>query len=45
MNVMFPAKVGLTLLLVGLCFPLLPQATDRVVELANQAMSTMVGAG
>ena len=45
MNVMFPAKVGLTLMLVGLCFPMLPGATDRMVELANQAMSSMVGAG
>lgn len=44
MNVMFPAKVGLTLLLVGLCFPMLPGATDHLVDLANQAMSSMVGA-
>jgi flagellar biosynthetic protein FliR len=44
MNVMFPAKVGLTLILVGLCFPLLPGATSRLVDLANQAMSAMVGA-
>lgn len=45
MNVMFPAKVGLTLLIVGLCFPMLPGATDHLVDLANQAMSTMAGAG
>ncbi|HEY9563291.1 MAG TPA: flagellar biosynthetic protein FliR [Nocardioides sp.] len=44
-NVMFPAKIGLTLLLVGLSFPVLPQAIDHLVELANEAMSTMSGAG
>lgn len=44
-NVMFPAKIGLTLLLVGLSFPVLPQATDRLVSLANQAMAALSGAG
>lgn len=44
-NVMFPAKVGLTLLLLGLSFPMLPGTTERLVELANEAMATMVGAG
>lgn len=44
MNVMFPAKVGLTLLLVGLCFPMLPNATGHLVTLANQAMAALVGA-
>lgn len=44
-NVMFPAKVGLTLLLLGLTFPLLPGAIARLVDLANEAMSTMAGAG
>ncbi|HWJ81114.1 MAG TPA: flagellar biosynthetic protein FliR [Nocardioides sp.] len=42
-NVMFPAKVGLTLLLLGLSFPMLPGVTDHMVELANEAMATMVG--
>ena len=28
-NVMFPAKIGLTLLLVGLSFPVLPQAMEQ----------------
>lgn len=42
-NVMFPAKVGLTLLLLGMSFPMLPGVVDRVVELANEAMATMVG--
>lgn len=45
LNVMFPAKVGLTLLLLGMSFPVLPEAVDRLVDLANEAMATMVGAG
>ncbi|GAA1540942.1 flagellar biosynthetic protein FliR [Nocardioides humi] len=45
LNVMFPAKVGLTLLLLGLSFPMLPGALDRLVEYANQAMATMAGTG
>ncbi|MDI6909297.1 flagellar biosynthetic protein FliR [Nocardioides sp.] len=44
-NVMFPVKVGMTLLLVGLSFPVLPQAVDRLVDLTTQAMSTLAGAG
>lgn len=44
-NVMFPAKIGLTLLLVGLSFPVLPQALDRLVDLTTQAMSALSGAG
>ena len=44
-NVMFPVKIGLTLLLVGLSFPVLPQAVDRLVDLSTQAMSQMSGAG
>ena len=44
-NVMFPAKIGLTLLMVGLSFPVLPQALSRLVNLANEAMSTLVGGG
>ena len=44
-NVMFPVKIGLTLLLVGLTFPVLPGAIDRLVDLSTQAMSTMSGAG
>lgn len=43
-NVMFPAKVGLTLLLLGLSFPMLPDTTERIVELANEAMAQMAGA-
>jgi flagellar biosynthetic protein FliR len=45
MTVMFPVKIGLTLLLVGLSFPVLPHAIDRMVDLSNQAMSTLSGAG
>lgn len=43
LSVMFPAKIGLTLLLVGLSFPVLPGAVDRLVELATNAMSELVG--
>ena len=45
LNVMFPAKIGLTLLLVGLSFPVLPQATDRLVELVNEATAAIAGGG
>jgi flagellar biosynthesis protein FliR len=45
LNVMFPAKIGLTLLLVGLSFPALPGAMDHMVELATEAMSVLSGAG
>lgn len=44
-NVMFPAKVGLTLLLLGLSFPVLPEAMHRLVDLANEAMAALAGAG
>lgn len=44
-NVMFPIKIGLTLLLVGMTFPVLPGAIDHLVDLSTQAMSTMSGAG
>ena len=42
-NVMFPAKIGLTLLLLGVSFPVLPQAVDRLVELSLEAMAAIVG--
>jgi len=45
MSIMFPAKIGLTLLLVGSSFAMLPQAVDKLTDLALQAMSTMSGAG
>jgi flagellar biosynthetic protein FliR len=44
LNVMFPAKIGLTLLLLGLSFPVLPEATRRLVGLANEAVAALVGA-
>ncbi|MDQ2756712.1 MAG: flagellar biosynthetic protein FliR [Actinomycetota bacterium] len=44
-NVMFPAKIGLVLLILGLSFPVLPTAVERLSNLANQAMATLVGAG
>lgn len=43
LNVMFPAKIGLTLLLIGLTLPVLPGVMDRMVGLANQAMAALVG--
>jgi len=44
-NVMFPAKIGLTLLLLGLSFPVLPEAVSRLVELANEAQFALVSGG
>ena len=43
-NIMYPAKIGMTLLLVGLSFPVLPHAVDRLVNYSLDAMSTMSGA-
>ncbi len=43
LNVMFPAKIGLVLLLLGMSFPALPEATDRLVELANDAAARIAG--
>src|SRR3712207_529912 len=45
LNVMFPAKIGLTLLLVGLSFPVLPEATERLVDLVNEAAAALSGGG
>ncbi|WP_110180334.1 flagellar biosynthetic protein FliR [Nocardioides solisilvae] len=44
-NVMFPAKIGLTLLLLGLSFPVLPEAMERLVTLAGEAMAAIAGGG
>ncbi|MDT0200785.1 flagellar biosynthetic protein FliR [Nocardioides sp. AE5] len=44
-NVMFPAKIGLTLLLIGLSFPVLPHAMAMLVDLANEAMFEISGGG
>jgi flagellar biosynthetic protein FliR len=43
LSVMFPAKIALTLLLVGLSFGLLPNVLRHIVELALEAMSTLAG--
>lgn len=43
LSVMFPAKIGLTLVLVGLSFSVLPGAMDQLVDLATQAMAAIVG--
>ncbi len=44
-SVMYPVKIGLTLLLVGLSFPALPEAVSRVTDLVMQAMNAMAGSG
>ncbi len=44
-NVMFPAKIGLTLMLVGLSFPVLPEVMDTLVELSMEAMAAFAGGG
>jgi flagellar biosynthesis protein FliR len=43
LNVMFPAKIGLTLLLVGLSFPVLPHATTHLVDMVTEATAAMTG--
>jgi len=40
---MFPAKIGLTLLVVGLSFPILPGVLRSVVDHSLQAMSALAG--
>ena len=45
LNVLFAAKIGLTLLLIGLSFPVLPEAVDRLVDLANEASWALLGEG
>ena len=42
-SVMFPAKIGVTLLLLGLSLPVLPGAASRLVDLATQAMASLAG--
>ena len=44
-NVMFPVKIGLVLMLVGLSFPVLPEARAASVELVNEAAAALVGGG
>ncbi len=45
LTVMFPAKIGLTLLLVGLSFALLPEVLRNMVDTALRAMSALAGGG
>lgn len=45
LNVMFPAKIGLTLVLVGLSFPVLPTVVERVAEHAMDAMGAFASGG
>ena len=42
-SVMFPAKIGLTLMLVGLSFPALPNVMDTLVELSLEATAAFAG--
>lgn len=42
---MFPVKVGLTLLLLGLSLPVLPVAMEHLMSLAGEAMAALAGAG
>ena len=44
-NVMFPAKIGMTLILIGFSFPVLPGVVRRLVELSMQAMARVAGGG
>jgi flagellar biosynthetic protein FliR len=44
-GIMFPAKIGLTLLMVGLSFAVLPDAMRRLLETMSQAMSALLGGG
>ncbi|HET7387487.1 MAG TPA: flagellar biosynthetic protein FliR [Nocardioidaceae bacterium] len=40
-TIMFPAKIGLTLLLVGLSFAVLPDALSRLLEMLSQAIGAL----
>jgi len=44
-GIMFPAKIGLTLLMVGMSFAMLPDAMRRLLEMMSQAMSALLGGG
>jgi len=44
MSVMQAAKIGLTLLLAGVSFPVIPHAVDNLVDLITQAMGSLGGA-
>jgi flagellar biosynthetic protein FliR len=40
-GIMFPAKIGLTLLVVGMSFAVLPDALTRLVELVSEATGAL----
>jgi flagellar biosynthetic protein FliR len=40
-GIMFPAKIGLTLMLVGLSFAVLPHALMRLIEVLSEAMKAL----
>lgn len=42
-TIMYPAKIGLTLLLVGLSFAAIPHALDHLVDLVTQAVAALGG--
>lgn len=42
---LFPAKIGLVLMLIGLSFPMLPDASEKLVELINSSASRFSGGG
>lgn len=44
LNVMFPAKIGLTLFMMGLALPALIPAVSRLADLAVEGMAAVVGA-
>ncbi len=43
LTVMMPAKIGMVLLLIGLSFPVLPEVTERMVELVNESAAAIAG--
>ena len=43
-TIMFPVKIALTLMLVGLSFPVIPHALEKLIGLINDAVGTLGGA-
>jgi flagellar biosynthetic protein FliR len=44
-GIMFPAKIGLTLLVVGMSFAVLPDALSRLVEIISEATAAIGASG
>lgn len=42
-TIMMPAKIGLSVLLIGLTLPVLPGVMTRLVDMANEAMLALIG--